>query len=849
MKSSIYYIAIPFIALICYYILLTLLLRAEKNKITRFYSFYIMAMIIWCFGSLVMRTNLPPGPLFWNKILCIGLISIPVIFYNFTIVFTQTCNRRGVLIFGYCSAVFFIVLSFFGLLITDAYAVDNIFYYKLGPAAPFVAVWSIVYLLFSFINIINKIRTKMIEYDRVKFVLFGLVLIIIGAFLNLFPEIGKYPLDIALNTINAILISYSIHRYKFLGIKIFIRRGILYSLYTLILTVLYIDAVFLVENVLRGIIGYTTRVSTMLTVVIVAVVFQPLKNCVQVWIDRILYKEKLRQKEVLKDFNNAINNIIDINELSHSIIKAASEGVNPEKAYLLLKRGDAGEFNVYVATYYIEGIENLIYSNNHPIVKWFNHNNDILTMNKLQDTAYFGSLWEVEKEQLSRMEAEVFVPIKLRDKLAGVLVLSEKKGKEPYTAEDYEMLVSMTSSAALALDNAQMYERAKLEAITDGLTRLYNHRYFHEALGRMVGNKEWENFSVAMIDVDMFKLYNDLYGHSAGDKALERIAFILKKCLRKDDMLARYGGEEFGVILPGLRSEDSIRVVERLRTAVEEEFGSRNNTSEFLTISIGTAAYPLHGKNPEEIVEAADAALYIAKKRGRNQCVLYERENGQCGSFKEIDGIDRVQENIDAAYFSAVYALAAAIDAKDHYTYGHSENVSKYGVMLARAAGFSEESIGIVKDAGLLHDIGKLGIPEHILTKPSHLTKEEFEIMKKHVELSITIIKHVPSLLKMIPAIMTHHERWDGYGYPRGIKGESIPLEGRCLCIVDAFDAMTSDRPYRKAMSIEKAVAELEKGKGTQFDERLTNVFINLLKEQYKLDEAASDFISSSQIS
>lgn len=843
MNSSFYFIAIPFTALICYCILLILLLHVEKNKITKLYSFYIIAMVIWCFGSLIMRTNLPPGPLFWNKILCIGLISVPIIFYNFTLVFTETYNKEGYLVFGYCSAVALIVLNFFGLMIKEAYAVNNIFYYRLGPIAPVVALWSIVYLLLAFINMTNKIRADIIPFDRVKFVLYGLMLVIAGALLNLFPEIGKYPFDIAFNTINAVLISYSIQRYKFLGIKVFITRGILYSLYTLILSVVYIVSVFIVEKVLSNIIGYTTIVSAMLTAIVVAIVFQPIKSSIQMWIDRLFYKEKLHQREVLRDFTNAINNIIDINDLSQSLIKAVSKGVNSERAYLLLNRSDTGKFHVYVATYYVEGIEALTYSKNHPIIKWLSRENKILTMSQVWSSAYFGGLWETEKEQLNKLEAKYFMPIKLRDKLTGILILSDKIGGEAYTSEDSDLLFTMVNSAALALDNAQMYERAKLEAITDGLTRLYNHRYFHEALSKVISNREWEVFSLAMIDVDMFKLYNDLYGHSAGDKALERIASVLKGCLRRDDILARYGGEEFALLLPGLKKEDSLNVIERLRAAVEEEFGSSKNISEFLTISIGIANYPLHGKSCEELVEYADTALYIAKKRGRNQCVLYEKGNGKNGSLKEIDGIEKVQGDIDAAYFSAIYALAATIDAKDHYTYGHSENVSKYGVMLAKAAGFSEESINIVKDAGLLHDIGKIGVPEYILTKPSQLTNGEFDIMKKHVEISTTIIKHVPNLVKVIPAIMTHHERWDGNGYPRGIKGESIPLEGRCLCIVDAFDAMTSDRPYRKALTIERAIAELERGRGIQFDERLTNVFINVLKESYQFEEVAADVV------
>jgi putative nucleotidyltransferase with HDIG domain len=190
-----------------------------------------------------------------------------------------------------------------------------------------------------------------------------------------------------------------------------------------------------------------------------------------------------------------------------------------------------------------------------------------------------------------------------------------------------------------------------------------------------------------------------------------------------------------------------------------------------------------------------------------------------------------MQGSIRSEYFSAIYALAATIDAKDHYTYGHSENVSGYAVALAEAAGFDAEKTDIVKNAGLLHDIGKVGIPESILTKPDKLTEEEYDIMKRHVDISISIIKHVPGLIKVIPAIMGHHERYDGKGYPRGIVGENIPIEPRCLCIVDAFDAMTTDRPYRKALSVDQAVYELRLYSGTQFDPQLVEFFVKLFEE------------------
>ena len=182
-------------------------------------------------------------------------------------------------------------------------------------------------------------------------------------------------------------------------------------------------------------------------------------------------------------------------------------------------------------------------------------------------------------------------------------------------------------------------------------------------------------------------------------------------------------------------------------------------------------------------------------------------------------------------YASTIYALTAAIDAKDHYTFNHSQNVCYYSQELARAYGMDDDCVEIIKEAALLHDIGKIGIPEQILKKPGRLTDDEYSIMKSHVEQSISIIRHLPSLDYVIPAVVGHHERYDGRGYPRGLKGEEIPLLARMLCIADSFDAMISKRSYKEAYTLDYAVDQLVTGSGTQFDPVLAELFVKMLKE------------------
>jgi len=221
-------------------------------------------------------------------------------------------------------------------------------------------------------------------------------------------------------------------------------------------------------------------------------------------------------------------------------------------------------------------------------------------------------------------------------------------------------------------------------------------------------------------------------------------------------------------------------------------------------------------------------AVYNAKRSGKNKILVYSMDKSD---IPTEDGSSKIKAGKYSEYASTIYALTAAIDAKDHYTFSHSQKVAEYSTALAKAIGLNEDHIQIIYEAALLHDIGKISVPEHILSKPGRLTPEEYKIMQTHVENSISIIRHLPSLDYVIPAAVAHHERWDGKGYPRGIKGEDIPIAARCLAIADAFDAMTAERPYKKALPVEFAINEIENQAGLQFDPHLTDIYIDLVKK------------------
>ena len=284
--------------------------------------------------------------------------------------------------------------------------------------------------------------------------------------------------------------------------------------------------------------------------------------------------------------------------------------------------------------------------------------------------------------------------------------------------------------------------------------------------------------------------------------------------------------------LPERTVEEVKLLAETISQRVREMNHTINHAGEYamkaLTVSCGIATGVCPLDDYHELINHANMAVYYAKQAGKNRVMIYKE--GQDGSEDKSFEM-AYQPGIYSEYSTTIYALTAAIDAKDHYTFSHSENVAYYSRELAKAYGMNEEGINIVYEAGLLHDIGKIGINEDILNKPGKLTEEEYEVMKTHVSLSIGIIRHLPSLDYVIPAVIGHHERYDGQGYPRGIGGKDIPLMARILCIADSFDAMVSKRSYKAEMAVDKALDIIANEAGRQFDPQLAPIFINLIRD------------------
>jgi diguanylate cyclase (GGDEF)-like protein/putative nucleotidyltransferase with HDIG domain len=443
------------------------------------------------------------------------------------------------------------------------------------------------------------------------------------------------------------------------------------------------------------------------------------------------------------------------------------------------------------------------------------------------------------KEYLRRgIHSVVYLPLTIKDQSIGSLIVASHY-HNAFTPKQIRLLEQVALQIATPIENSRLYEQAEQRARIDELTGLYNRRHFEERLKEEVSrhSRHGDIFSVFLLDLDNFKAYNDRYGHPSGDMLLNRAGKIISNSIRDADRAFRYGGDEFVVILPLTTTDDARVVADRVRQRIADEMEKGESP---VTCSIGLASYPSDGVVSIELVTVADTALYFAKSTGGNRVYLSSKiltePQDNAGTYARRNGL------------STIYALVSTVEAKDPYTYGHSRKVNKYAVALAEAIGLSPEEVSRVSTAALLHDIGKIGVPDKILNKKRKLSREDWEAIKTHPKLGATIVGNVPNLVPCVSSILHHHERWDGTGYPEGLKGEEISIEARILTIADSFEAMSSARPYRPALCSEKIFQELRQGAGSQFDPELVEIFINLINSGFpERQELATIYAGSRQ--
>ncbi len=399
----------------------------------------------------------------------------------------------------------------------------------------------------------------------------------------------------------------------------------------------------------------------------------------------------------------------------------------------------------------------------------------------------------------------------------------------------------------LVLNEKLMEANKKLTqlAALDPQTGLYNYRYLSTVIESEFdrAKRAAQPISVIIMDIDYFKSINDVYGHPFGNLVLQQFAAQIKKTVRPYDIVVRYGGEEFVVVSPEMPVVASMYLCQRLLDAVNEaNFGDEKHSVK-LKVSIAVASYPKDFVTKgQDLIELADRILNRVKEDGGNR--FYSSDDMRrrplvTGHRKQEDldlnmlkeKIEKLSNRANQSLVEATIAFAKAIKLKDHYSRESLDRSVNYAVKIAEALGLSEEEVDDIRRAAILHDLGKIGISGEILGKASALSEAEMEQVKTHPKIGIDIVGRIASLRGVVPMIFHHHERWDGMGYPNGLRGEQIPLGARVIALTDVYQALTSERPYHKAYSKQTAIRMIRDSVDKQFDPKVADVFLKILND------------------
>ncbi|GEM_PF-761923 len=407
--------------------------------------------------------------------------------------------------------------------------------------------------------------------------------------------------------------------------------------------------------------------------------------------------------------------------------------------------------------------------------------------------------------------------------------------------DQYLQAVKQTEAAKLALKQAHeqqmemalrlydLYEEAQNQAITDGLTGLATHDFFQQRLAQeMRESVRYDRpLSLMLFDLDHFKSINDNHGHQAGDAVLKQTAELLKHSVRSSDLVARYGGEEFAVILPQTEESDAFNMADRLRQDLEAmRIAINDERSIKVTASIGLVSRSKQDLLGKDLVKRADVALYAAKNAGRNRVVVASGP-----AIEAIQNIGAPRQGSQEMFFALARAFAVATEARIPKMLGHSEQVGHYARLMGERLGFNQDKQESLYIAGLLHDVGMMGVSEAVILKQAPLDEREWHSMREHPAMGVGILARFSTFSGLLESVLYHHERFDGTGYPEGLIGKNIPIGARILALCDSYDAMVrGDYVHGEGVSSSEALAEVERCSGTQFDPELTSLFIDLIR-------------------
>lgn len=614
-----------------------------KTRLKNIFQIYLFAMFFWSVSAFMTLSGWVEV-LIWFRIMTVAPMLMTIAIYYFVQKLFGLRRKWTPLVSMY-GAIFIPLSLFTPGLIKEATLEAGKLQYEFGPLIFLVAILG--YGL-NFLNLIELTKGYSSTRDsnqqnRFRYLILALSITILATLIN-FTEWGKYPIDIAANTISAMLIAYAILRHKLLDIQIVVRVGLLYSITTAILGLVYFLAITFTLSVVEAFSGGRIFILSVIVAFLTAVIITPLRESAQVWIDRLFYRERYNAGLMLQRLSQATASLLDLDKIAKMVLSDLVATLHIGHAAIFIKQNTDYSYHL-LAEQGVSNIPAIAFGPDHPIVKWMFRENRILSRNVLSVSPVFRAIWKKELDYLNEFPAQLLIPLNTKGELVGFIITGSKRSGQPYTHDDEVTLSTLANQIAVIIENARLYE------------------------------------------------------------------------------------------------------------------------------------------------------------------------------------------DLEDTFVQTVVTLANAIDMRDTYTSSHSQRIAKWAADTARLLGCTAQDVQAVYWGGLLHDIGKIGIPDSILKKSGLLDESEWEIIRGHTVHGAQLIAPIKKLADVAPIIEASHERYDGSGYPYGLVAEDIPLGARIIGVVDSYSAMRDERPYKMPFSHEEAIQELKRNSGILFDPQVVNAFLYVLKD------------------
>jgi len=799
------------------YIVVTL--SKPQTEIKRGFRWYLLAMVLWSFTAFLLYID-QTRALFWFRMMTSAGFFASLSIYIFARATIKAKNWWGTV--GVILSVIMIGLTLSTNLFTESVSViEGYIIYDLADTWAILAGPSSIFIVISLITLVRSLQKTRdpVQKNRLMYLIIGILVMIIGSSINIiYIPLGGYPIDIVANMITALIIVYAILRYQLLDIRIVIRQGLLYSIPTVLIGTAYFLIITLFINIFGLFSGAGVYLTSLVVAVITALLAEPLRVKAQAIIDRMFFREKYDSRIMLQTLSSQTTSTLDLYKITNMILSEVATTMHLPSAAFFFRDEDTGVFQL-TTQIGLDDLGNQSFRQGHPLVLWFFNQNHPIGLQEMEVLPQFQSLWKSERQLLKDMKAELFIPIKVLSQLVGIFILGPKRSEQSYDSEEIITLTTVANQTAAAIENARLYteEQSRRKEI-DTLYSLSNQ----------------------LVDTDDLKtILNIITKHT-----VESVQVTYARILIRDDSGDYYcraiypinnllGPLRYGKVEPIAAEYYYEMVLEDEKIIVldinDPDWHDEEKQALFINFAKTLCICPLMGADGKigililgEFHSSEASPFTPSQIRLINAIADYASSSIQRAMLH-----NKLEEN----FLQTVISLANAMDARDSYTGDHSQRMADMASRIGSEMGLSSQDIETMHWAGILHDIGKIGVPDQILNKKGSLTKKEWVIMKEHPVIGAQIVEPVKYLAHVSPIIRAHHEKFDGTGYPYGLEGDDIPLGSRILAVVDAYTAIRDERIYSKAHTHEEAIAELRRASGTQFDPKIVDVFCKTITE------------------